>query len=47
MTLTATLGDATVAELRSVVDGAVIVSGDAYYETARRTGTRQSIVIPR
>jgi FAD/FMN-containing dehydrogenase len=37
MTLTATLGDATVAELRSVVDGAVIVSGDAYYETARRT----------
>jgi FAD/FMN-containing dehydrogenase len=37
MTLTATLGDATVAELRSVVAGAVIVPGDADYETARWT----------
>ena len=37
MTMTAALGDATVAELRSAVAGAVIVPGDPDYETARRT----------
>ena len=37
MTMTAALGDATVAELRSAVAGAVIAPGDPDYETARRT----------
>ncbi len=47
MTLTATLGDATVAELRSVVAGAVIVPGDADYETLGGPGITQSIGTPR
>jgi FAD/FMN-containing dehydrogenase len=37
MTMTTALGDATVAELRSAVAGAVIVPADSEYETARRT----------
>ena len=37
MTMTTALGDATVAELRSAVAGAVIVPGDPGYEAARRT----------
>jgi FAD/FMN-containing dehydrogenase len=37
MTTTTALGDATVAELRSAVAGAVIVTGDPDYESARRT----------
>ena len=36
MTMTATLGDATVAELRSAVAGTVTVPGDPDYELARR-----------
>ena len=36
MTMTAALGDATVAELRSAVAGTVIVPGDPDYELARR-----------
>ena len=36
MTLTAVLGEATVAELRSAVAGTVAVPGDPDYETARR-----------
>jgi FAD/FMN-containing dehydrogenase len=35
--MTAALGDATVAELRSTIAGTVIVPGDPDYETARRT----------
>lgn len=37
MTITTVLGDATVAELRSAIAGAVIVPEDADYESARRT----------
>jgi FAD/FMN-containing dehydrogenase len=36
MTMTTALGDATLAELRAAVAGAVIVPGDPDYETARR-----------
>jgi FAD/FMN-containing dehydrogenase len=37
MTTTTTLGDATLAELRSTITGTVTVPGDPDYETARRT----------
>jgi hypothetical protein len=36
MTMTAALGDATVAELRSAIGGTVTVPGDPDYELARR-----------